>query len=79
MERVQGSPRVASMSRAVYFFGSPNVVSLWVFIGWKRPRVSLIEWGLLGCKELLAIMGALKALMCTQCYVTPHGKLHGQI
>ena len=43
----------------------PKVVPLWVFIECRRPRVSLMEWGLLGCKELLAIMGALKAMMYT--------------
>ena len=80
MERIQGNPRVAECEcLSVSVPGSPKVVSLWVFVGCRRPRVSLMEWGLLGCKELLAIIGVLKAMMCIQCHVTPHGKLHGQI
>jgi len=35
--------------------------------------------GLQGVTILMAIMGTLKAMMCTQCHVTPHKKLHGQI
>ena len=37
-----------------------------------------MEWKLLGCMELMAIMGALKTMLHDQCHVTPHGKLHGQ-
>ena len=79
MERIQGSPRVVSVSRAVCSGVPPKVVPLWVFIEWGKPRVLLMEWEFLGCKELMAIMGALKAMLCTQCHVTPQGKLHGQI
>ena len=35
--------------------------------------------GLQGVAMLMAIMGAMKAMMCTQCHVTPHGKLHGRV
>ena len=38
-----------------------------------------MEWELLGWMELMAIMEALKAMLYDQCYVTPYGKLHGQI
>ena len=83
----QGNPRVAEDVREKYAIGddwriverSPKVVCLWIFIEWRRPRVSLVEWGLLGCMELMAIMGALKTMLCDQCHVTPHEKLHGQI
>ena len=80
----QGSPRVVEYVRACMMLGElrrdpPKVVCLWVFIGWRRPRVSLMEWGMLGFRELMAIMRALKTTLCDQCHVTPHGKLHGQI
>ena len=82
----QGSPRVAEYVRDCMLWvndrgfteRSSKVVCLWVFIEWRRPRVSLTEWGLLGCMELMAIMGALKTMLCDQCHVTPYGKLHGQ-
>ena len=32
-----------------------------------------------GCMELMAIKRALKIMLCDQCHITPHGKLHGQI
>ena len=35
--------------------------------------------GTVGCMELMAIKGVLKIMLCDQCHVTPHGKLHGQI
>ena len=81
------SPRVSRDVREKYATGddrrivkrSPKVVYLWIFIEWSRPRVSLMEWGLLGCMELIAIMGALKTTLRDQCHVTPHEKLHGQI
>ena len=79
MERIQDSPRVASECLSVSLDFLQKVMSLWVFIEWKRPRVSLMECRLLGCMELMAIMGAFKAMLCTQCHVTPHGMFHGQI
>ena len=69
MERIQDSPKVASeclnVSLQLSLLDPPKVVSFWVFKEWRRPRVSLMEWRLLGCKELLAIMEAVKARMCT--------------
>ena len=57
MERIQGSQRVASECLNV---SPPKVVSLWVFIGWRRPRVSLMRVietvGLQGVAMLMAIM-----------------------
>ena len=44
---------------------SHKVVCLWVLIEWRRPRVSLMEWELLGWQRLMAIMGALKTISVT--------------
>ena len=44
----------------------------------EETKGLFIEWGLLGCMELMVIMGALKTMLCDQCNVTPYGKLHGQ-
>ena len=41
---------------------SPKVVCLWVLIEWRRPGVSLMEWGLLGWLRLMVIMRALKTI-----------------
>ena len=56
-----------------------KVVCLWVVIEWRRPGVSLMEWELLGCLGLMAIMRVLKTMLYDQCLVTPHGKLQEQI
>ena len=39
----------------------------------KTRGLSLMEWELLGCIELMAIMGTLKAMLHDQCHVTPSG------
>ena len=76
MERIQGSPRVASECLNVSLQMSPHkVVSLWVLIEWRRPRVSLMRVmgtvGLQGVAMLMALMKNLKAMICIQCHVTP--------
>ena len=38
----------------------------------KTRGLSLMEWKLLGCIELMAIMGTLKATLHDQCHVTPN-------
>ena len=40
----------------------PKVACLWVLIEWRRLGVSLMEWELLGCLGLMAIMRALKTM-----------------
>ena len=66
----QGSPRVA---RVRIERGPPKVVCLWVLIEWRKPGASLMEWELLGCLGLMAIVGALKTMLHDQCLVTPLG------
>ena len=82
MERIQGSPRVASECLSVSLDVSFGIPKGCVPLGIYRVEETnglMMEWELLGCKMLMAIMRALKVMLCTQCHVTPHRKLHGQI
>ena len=57
MKRDQGAKRLREVEVGEM---PPKVVCLWVFIEWRRPGASSIEWELLGCLRLMVIMGALK-------------------
>ena len=73
MEMIQGSPRVVSERIRV----SPKVVSFWVLIEWRRPRVLLMRiMGTVGFTRSCNAdghNGALKAMMCIRCHITPLG------
>ena len=73
MEMIQVSPKVSVFE--CLFHDPSKVVSLWVLIEWRRPRASLMEsygdcWAVRSYKAD-SHNGALKAMMCTQCHVTP--------
>ena len=74
---IQGNPRVVRELLRDRSENPPKVVSLWVLIEWWRPRASLMEsygdcWVVKSYKAD-GHNGALKAMICTQYYVTPMG------
>ena len=58
MERIQGSPRVTS---EYLNMSGPKVVSLWVFIEWRRPRVlSMRVMGTVGLQGVAMLMAIIE-------------------
>ncbi len=81
MEMIQSSPRVVCLSLFCDRAVPKGCVPLGIY-GVEETK-GLIDGmrivGLQGVTTSMAIMRALKAMKCTQCHVTPHGKLHGLI